>query len=74
MEIYIEYAFLENFLYDGGLLALAFFASKEKVRWGRIGLSATLGGVFALLFPFLQLPVCVKNVLKFVQRKLYIII
>lgn len=64
MEIYIEYAFLENFLYDGGLLALAFFASKEKVRWGRIGVSATLGGVFALLFPFLRLPLFFKNVLK----------
>lgn len=56
MEIYIEYAFLENFFFDGVLLCLALYAAKIKIKWWKVGISATLGGVFALIFPFLHLP------------------
>ncbi len=56
MVVYIEYAFLENFLFDGALLTLALVASKQKPRWGRISFSAFLGGIFALVFPLLTLP------------------
>ena len=53
MEIYVEYAFLENFLFDYVLLRLAFYAAKIKVKKKKLVLSAACGGVFALLFPLL---------------------
>ncbi len=64
MEIYIEYAFLENFFFDGVLLSLSLFAAREKLCFWRIALSATLGGVFAILFPLLKLPVFAGTLLK----------
>ena len=65
MEIYIEYAFLENFLLDGVLLFLSLKATKSKIVWKRVVLSATLGGVFALIFPLLTLADGWRFVLKF---------
>ncbi len=56
MEIYIEYAFLENFLFDGILLTLALFAAKRKIKWRKVCLSAGVGAVFAIIFPLLRLP------------------
>ena len=55
MEIYVEYAFLENFLFDGVLLWLAFYAARVKVKKRKLALSAACGGGFALLFPLLRL-------------------
>ncbi len=55
MTVYIEYAFLQNFLLDGILLALSLFAARVPTRAWRILLSACIGGVFALLFPLLRL-------------------
>ena len=56
MTVYIEYAFLENFLFDGALLLLALSAARVSVRWWRICISAFFGAVFALIFPLLALP------------------
>ena len=64
MEIYIEYAFLENFFFDAVLLRLALYVGKRKPAWGKIVLSAVFGGIFALLFPFLNLSVFWGGVLK----------
>ncbi len=64
MEIYIEYAFLENFLFDGAFLWLALYAAKVKIKWWRVTLSAVVGAAFALLFPFLHLPDLLKTILK----------
>ncbi len=55
MTVYIEYAFLQNFLLDGVLLFLAFFALKIPLSWGRLLLSASVGGVASLAFPLLQM-------------------
>ena len=55
MTVYIEYAFLENFLLDGLLLFFAFRYSGCKRTW-RLPLSACLGGASALLYPLLRLP------------------
>ena len=55
MEIYIEYAFLENFLLDGALLSLSAYAAKIKCPWGKICFSAAFGAVFAVIFPLLKL-------------------
>lgn len=55
MAVYIEYAFLENFLFDGVLLALALYAANAPFSWGRLLFSALCGGAFAILFPLLRL-------------------
>lgn len=64
MVVYIEYAFLQNFLFDGGLLCLAFLTSGAKLCPWRILLSATVGACFALIFPFLRLPSFLLTLLK----------
>ena len=55
MTVYIEYVILENFIYDFCLLQLALRAGKAPVKTLKISLSALFGGVFALLFPLLNL-------------------
>ncbi len=55
VEIYIEYAFIENFLYDFALLALAFTAARVKTKWYKLILSACVGATFAVVFPLLRL-------------------
>lgn len=64
MTVYIEYAFLENFLFDGALLALSFYAAKAKISWIKILFSAVCGGVFAVLYPLLSLPKFLAYLLK----------
>lgn len=64
VEIYIEYVFIENFLYDFVLLWLAFFSARVKMRWYRLMASACVGGVFALTFPLLRLPTALLTMLK----------
>ena len=54
MEIYIEYAFMENFLYDLALLWLAFKAARIKTRAWKLLVSSAIGGVFAVAFPLLS--------------------
>ncbi len=55
MTVYIEYALIENFLYDYVLLRLAFFAVREKTKWYKVAFSALFGAVFALVCPFIVL-------------------
>lgn len=55
MEIYIEYAFLENFFFDFLLLWLSQRSAKMPVSKFRLLLSATVGAFFALAFPFIRL-------------------
>ena len=57
MIVYVEYAFLQNFFFDGALLCLSFVACKVPIKWGKIVFSATCGGIFALLYPLLRLPI-----------------
>ena len=56
VEIYVEYAFIENFLYDFTLLWLAFKAARVQVKRRVLTLSACVGAAFAVLFPILRLP------------------
>lgn len=56
MVVYIEYAFLENFLFDCVLLYLSLKAVKEPIKPIKLFLSACVGSVFALVFPLLALP------------------
>ena len=64
MTVYIEYAFLENFLLDGVLLVLAVTAARLQIRWWRICLSASCGATFAIVYPFLRLPTGLDTLLK----------
>lgn len=65
MVVYIEYAFLENFLYDGVLLCLSLAFSRVRIGWWRVALSAALGAAFALVYPLLRLPAFCGQLLKF---------
>ena len=64
MEIYIEYALIENFLFDGTLLFLATKAARAETSRLRLIFSAMCGGVFAVLFPLLSLPKILGLLLK----------
>lgn len=65
MEIYIEYAFLENFFVDGTLLFLSLVAGKQKIVWRKVFFSAVLGAAFAVAFPLVPLPAVCMQILKF---------
>lgn len=56
MTIWIEYAFLENFIVDVTLLYLTAKILKLKFILWRQALAGILGGTLALLFPLLPLP------------------
>ncbi len=71
MEIYIEYAFLENFFVDGTLLFLSLVASKQKIVWRKLLFSAFLGAAFAVAFPLLPLPTVFMQILKFAAPLLF---
>lgn len=56
MTVYIEYAFLENFLLDFLLLRLALRGGKEQTTVKKLCLSACIGGVYAVVYPLSNLP------------------
>ena len=64
MTVYIEYAFLQNFLFDGILLLFSLRVAGAKISRARLVLSATLGATFALVYPFLHLPTVLNFLLK----------
>ena len=64
MVVYVEYAFLENFLFDGALLCLSLIASKQRFQWKKVLFSALFGAVFAIIFPLLYLPLWLGFLLK----------
>ena len=64
MTVYIEYVFLQNALLDGVILYVSLLATRQTFRKRDIFLSACLGGMFAVLYPLLILPVGVAEVLK----------
>ena len=56
MTVYIEYAFVENFLLDLLLLYLAILVTRQKTRWWRLLLASGVGAAVAIVFPLLSLP------------------
>ncbi len=64
MTVYIEIAFLENFLLDGLLLYLALRCARAEVKAVRLLLAAAVGGGEALLFPLFALPVPLAYLVK----------
>ena len=57
MVVYVEVALLENFLLDGVLLYLALKCARVKISVWRLLLASLVGGVEAVVFPLLPLPV-----------------
>ena len=64
MTVYLEYAIVQNLLFDSALLTLALSAAKCRCKGWRVALSACVGTAFALLFPFFVLPEFLKAILK----------
>ena len=64
MTVYIEYAFLENFLLDFLLLWLALRGGKEQITVKKLCLSACIGGLYAVIYPLLRLP----EILRFLSK------
>ena len=64
MSVDIELVIIENFFYDFSLLLCAFSLSFSKISWGKLCLSALVGGVFALIYPLLVLPAFLSILLK----------
>ena len=55
MQVYAEYAFIENFCMDFTLLAAAKLASKNPARYRRLATASVLGACFAIAFPLFGL-------------------
>ena len=53
MNVYVEYVAIDNFVMDFLLLILTFKKRGEKIKKGRIAVSALFGTVVTLFFPFL---------------------
>lgn len=53
MNVYVEYVVIDNFIIDFLLLLLTFKKRGEKIKKGRIVVSALFGTVVTLFFPFL---------------------
>lgn len=55
MQVYAEYAVIENFCMDFTLLVAAKAASKNPAKYGRIALASALGACFAVIYPLFGL-------------------
>ncbi len=55
MEVYVEYALLENFCVDVALLFLACKLSKTALKAWRAVVGGLLGATFAVAYPFLRI-------------------
>ncbi len=46
-KIYVELVFLDNFIINFLILLLSSLLTRSKIRWGRISISAAIGGIYA---------------------------
>ncbi len=74
MTVYLEAAFLENFLLDGVLLFLALTLVHVRVRPFRLTLAAAVGAVEAVVFPLIPFPVWAAYLLKIAGGALLVLI
>ncbi|MBQ8291613.1 MAG: sigma-E processing peptidase SpoIIGA [Clostridia bacterium] len=64
MTVYIEYAFIENFLIDLALLYLSRLLTKTFSRVRLVFFAALIGATFAVLYPLISLPPALSYLLK----------
>lgn len=74
MVVYLEYAFMENFLLDGALLYLALKCAHCRAGPLRLIFAAAAGGGEALIFPILTLPVPCAYLVKLLGGALLVLI
>lgn len=55
MQVYVEYALIENFCMDFALLVAAKAAAKNPAKYGRIAIASVLGACFAVAYPLFGL-------------------
>lgn len=55
MQVYVEYALIENFCMDFTLLAAAKAAAKNPAKYARIAVASVLGACFAVVYPLFNL-------------------
>ncbi|MGN0807460.1 MAG: sigma-E processing peptidase SpoIIGA [Candidatus Coproplasma sp.] len=67
MEVYIEFALIENFCMDFALLTCAKAAVKNTAKYRRIALASVIGAVFAVCFPLINLNGVLAVVVKIVS-------
>ena len=66
MQVFVEYALLENFCMDFTLLVASKWASKNPTGYFRIALSALIGACFAVAFPLFGLTGALAVIVKVV--------
>lgn len=64
MQVYVEYALIENFCMDFTLLVAAKAASKNPAKYARIGVASVLGACFAVAYPLFGLSGAVGIIVK----------
>lgn len=67
MQVYVEYALIENFCMDFTLLAAAKAAAKNPAKYGRIAVASVLGACFAVVYPLFELDGVVGIIVKLVS-------
>ncbi len=74
MVVYVEYAFLENFLVDFALLYLALLVARCKIGKIRLICAACVGACEAIVFPLFSLPVALAYLVKLVGGVILVLI
>lgn len=74
MVVYIEYAFAENFIMDLLLLYLSLKCARSRISWLRMIFAAAIGGVEAILFPVIAMPVWCAYFVKFLGGVLIVMV
>lgn len=64
MQVYIEYAFAENFLLDSMLLYLAFCFMRKKARVVPLTIAASAGAWFACIYALFSVPFVLTLIVK----------
>lgn len=67
MQVYAEYAIIENFCMDFTLLVAAKAAAKNPATYGRIAFASVLGACFAVLYPLMGLGGAVGIIVKLIS-------
>lgn len=74
MIVYVEAVFAENSLLDGLLLYLSVKCARGKVSLRNLLVAASLGGIQAVIFPLLDLPVWAAYPVKFLGGTLLAVV
>ncbi|MDE6690865.1 MAG: sigma-E processing peptidase SpoIIGA, partial [Clostridia bacterium] len=67
MQVYVEYALVENFCMDFTLLVAAKAAAKNPAKYWRIAAASVLGACFAVVYPLFGLSGAVGIAVKIVS-------